>query len=89
MKTTTAEINILYYVQFAKDYGLSIGLSYDSTATACWDNPIIVSSTNGAAAERDIKSRLNGYKNVEKFTYFCVWSQKRSDGKYDLYVGYA
>ena len=87
MKTTTAAINISYYVQFAKDYGLSIGLSYDSTATACWDNPIIVSSTNGAAVERDVKTLFNWYKK-DGVTDFCVWSQKRSDGKYDLYIGY-
>ena len=28
------------YVSYAKEYAVSIGLSLDSTATECWDNPI-------------------------------------------------
>lgn len=89
--TTTKKksIDIKYYEQYAKDYAVSIGLSYDSTATDCWDNPIIVTDTNGSSVIRDIKSRLKTYKNVEGFESICVWSEIRSDGKYDLYIGYA
>lgn len=89
--TTTKKksIDIKYYEQYAKDYAVSIGLSYDSTATDCWDNPIIVTDTNGSSVIRDIKSRLKTYKNVEGFESICVWSEIRLDGKYDLYIGYA
>ena len=86
--TTQKNVDIGSFVTFAKNYGKSIGLNYDSSVTECWDNPITVTSTNGESAKRDIKSRLNRYKNVEDFTDFSVWYEKRSDGKYDLYIGY-
>ena len=86
--TTQASVDITSFVSFAKNYGKSIGLHYDSSVTECWDNPITVTSTNGESAKRDIKSRLNRYKNVEDFTDFSVWYEKRSDGKYDLYIAY-
>ncbi|MEE1002546.1 MAG: hypothetical protein U0L17_02215, partial [Acutalibacteraceae bacterium] len=70
-------------------YAKQIGLTYDSSATDCWDNPIIVSATNDSYVKRDIKGYLNSYKNVEGFESICVWSKKRTDGKYDLYIGYS
>lgn len=82
-------IDIAYYETYAKSYAKQIGLSYDSSATDCWDNPIIVSATNGSYVKRDIRGYLNSYKNVEGFESICVWSKKRTDGKYDLYIGYS
>lgn len=82
-------IDIVYYETYAKSYAKQIGLSYDSSATDCWDNPIIVSVTNGSYVKRDIRGYLNSYKNVEGFESICVWSKKRTDGKYDLYIGYS
>jgi hypothetical protein len=76
-----------YWVSFAKTYGKSLGLTYDSTATASWDTPIIA-GPNSAYLERDIKSRLNRYA-AEGLSYFCVWSELRPDGRYDIYIGYA
>lgn len=87
--TTKKSVDIDYYVNYAKDYGKSVGLHYDSSATDCWDNPISVTATNGDSAKSSIKSRLNRYKNIEDFTDFCVWAEKRSDGGYNLYIGYA
>ena len=88
--TTKAQtIDIDYYVNFAIEYGKSIGLEYDSSATACWDTPIGVTATNHDAVIRDIKDALNFYKNVEGDEYFCVWTEKRSNGDYWLYIGYA
>lgn len=88
-ETTQPQADCSYYVSFAKNYGTSIGLHYDSSVTECWDNPIIISATNGSTVERDVKSRLKRYKNVEGFTDFNVWAEKRSDGKYNLYIAYA
>jgi len=90
-ETTTAkqEIDIDYYINFATEYGKSIGLEYDSSATACWDTPIGVRATNHDAVIRDIKDALNFYKNVEGDEYFCVWAEKRSDDRYELFIGYA
>lgn len=89
-ETTTAapSVDIASFVNYAKNYGKGLGLNYDSSVTECWDNPITVTSTNGESAKRDIRSRLNRYKNVEEFTDFSVWYEKRSDGKFDLYIAY-
>ncbi len=89
-ETTTAAplVDIASFVSYAKNYGKGLGLNYDSSVTECWDTPIVVSATNGESAKRDIRSRLNRYKNVEDFTDFSVWYEKRSDGKINLYIGY-
>ena len=88
--TTKAQtIDIDYYVNFAIEYGKSIGLKYLPEANECWDTPIGVSATNHDYAIRDIKGYLNRYKNIEGDEYFCVWTEKRSNGDYWLYIGYA
>ena len=58
------------YVSYAKEYAVSIGLSLDSTATECWDNPISA-NPNRSGIKADIENRLNRYKNSEGF-YRCV-----------------
>lgn len=75
------------YVEYAKSYAQSIGLSLDSTATACWDNPITANSRRSGIKD-DIKSRLNRYKNVEGFTAVWVWAEKVTDTEYEIYIGY-
>jgi hypothetical protein len=88
--TTKAQtIDIDYYVNFAIEYGKSIGLKYLPEANECWDTPIGISATNHDYAIRDIKGYLNRYKNIEGDEYFCVWTEKRSNGDYWLYIGYA
>lgn len=86
--TAVQAIDIDSYINYATNYGKSIGLNYDVSARDCWDNPITITTTNGDAVKRDIKDRLNRYKNVEEFTDFCVWAEKNGD-KYNLYIGYA
>ena len=81
-------IDINYYIKYAKSYAKGIGLSYDSTATDCWDNPITVTGDNKKAVERDIKARLDRYKNVEGFEGICVWAKTDGGDKYQLYIGY-
>ncbi len=81
-------IDIDSQVSFAKEYATSIGLTLDSTATDCWDNPITVNAGK-ADVKGDIKSRLNRYKNTEGFTSVWVWAVKISDTEYELYIGYA
>lgn len=81
-------IDIDAQVSFAKSYAESIGLTLDSTATDCWDNPITVNAGK-ADVKGDIKSRLNRYKNTEGFTSVWVWAVKISDTEYELYIGYA
>lgn len=85
--TPEPAFDVSEWVAYAQSYGQRVGLTYDSTATDCWDNPIIASSAS-IYLERDICSRLDLYA-ADGITYFCVWAQQRSDGKYDLYIGYA
>lgn len=75
------------YVGFAQSYGQGIGLSLDSTATACWDDPIAASSRS-AYLERDLKDRLDWYA-ASGFTAFCVWAEDAGGGNYLIYIGYA
>jgi len=81
-------IDINYYIKYAKSYAKQIGLEYDKTATDCWDNPITVTTKNQKAVERDIKSRLDRYRNVEGFERICVWAKTDGGDKYLLYIGY-
>ena len=75
------------YVNYAKEYAVSIGLSLDSTATECWDNPISA-NPNRSGIKSDIESRLNRYKNSEGFTAVWIWTEKLSDTEYNIYIGY-
>ena len=75
------------YVSYAKEYAVSIGLSLDSTATECWDNPISA-NPNRSGIKTDIESRLNRYKNSEGFTAVWIWKEKLSDTEYNIYIGY-
>lgn len=84
---TKPAFDIDAWIAFAQAYGADVGLIYDATATACWDNPIIASDRS-IYLERDIKSRLDLYA-ADGITYFGVWAQLRADGRYDLYIGYA
>ena len=81
-------INIKHFIKYAKSYGKEIGLGYDSAATDCWDNPITVTLKNKKSAERDIKSRLDRYKNTEGFEGICVWAHTDGGDKWLLYIGY-
>lgn len=80
-------LDISVYVQFAKEYGVQIGLALDNTATACWDNPL---SANAGCRylERDLKDRLDWYKQ-SGFTAFWVWAEQVAAGEYLVYIGYA
>lgn len=74
-------------VAYAQSYGQSIGLSLDSTATACWDNPI-PASAKSLYVERDLSDLLDWYQ-ASGFTSFWVWSEDLGNGSYNIYVGYA
>ena len=76
------------WIAFAQGHAQQIGLNLSADATACWDNPI----TAGAHCkylERDITDRLNRYSRDEEITDVWIWTESRSDGSYDLFIGYA
>ena len=75
------------YVSYAKGYASSIGLSLDSSATACWDTPIRANASC-AYIERDIRDRLSWYK-ASGYSAVWVWSSRIGDGDYNIYIGYA
>lgn len=75
------------YVEQAKSYGQSIGLSLDSTATACWDNPTYASAT-ASNISGNLSSLLDWYKS-SGFTGFWMWAEDLGNGEYNIYIGYA
>ena len=85
---TEPEFNINDWISFAKNYAVSVGLRLESSAVDCWDNPI-AAGAHSAYLKRDIESRLNRYSRDEDITDVWIWAQERSDGSYDLYIGYA
>lgn len=80
--------SIDYWIAYAQGYAGSVGLNLDSTATGCWDNPI-VAGAHCTCLERDIQSRLNRYAKDDSILDVWIWAESRSDGSYDLYIGYA
>lgn len=76
------------WISYAQEYAKSAGLNLDSTAVDCWDNPI-TAGAHCTYLERDIQSRLNRYAKDETILDVWVWAESRSDGSYDLYIGYA
>ena len=83
-----APFNIDQWITFAKEYAVSIGLTLDSTAADCWDNPIRAGA-HCIYLERDIKSRLDRYAKDEDITDVWIWAETTGDDCYDIYIGYA
>ena len=79
--------DIDYWINYAKDYAVSIGLILDPEAVECWDTPMIAGS-HSKYLERDIKDCLNSYKNIEGFTGVWIWAEPDGNGAYELYIGY-
>ena len=82
------EFNIQNWIDYAKTYAVSVGLRLESSAVDCWDNPITAGAYS-TCLERDIAGRLDRYSRDEDITDVWIWAQARSDGSYDLYIGYA
>ena len=64
--------DIEHWISYAKSTAVSLGLTLDSSATDCWDNPIIAKPTC-IYLERDISSRLNRYAKDEEITAVWIW----------------
>ena len=80
--------DIQTWIDYAKAYAESVGLRLENSAVDCWDNPISAGA-HCSYLERDIQSRLNRYARDGDITDVWIWAEVRSDGKYDLYIGYA
>ena len=80
--------DIDYWISYAKCTAVSLGLTLDSSATDCWDNPI-TADQGCIYLERDINSRLKRYAEDESITDICIWYECIGTGSYLIYIGYA
>ena len=87
-ETIPSEFDIQYWIKFAKEYAVSIGLTLNSAAVDCWDNPIRAGA-HCIYLERDIQNRLNRYAKDEDITDVWIWVEHSGDDCYDIYIGYA
>lgn len=85
---TEPAFDIDAWVNFAREYAVSLGLVLDSAATSCWDNPILASAQS-RYLERDLKGVLEDYASAPDISQVWIWSELRTDGRYDIYIGYA
>lgn len=86
--TQEPAFDISYWISFAKSYAESVGLTLNSEAVYCWDNPIDADA-GCIYLERDIQSRLNRYAADADITDVWVWYEPISAGSYLIYIGYA
>lgn len=85
---TEPVFDIEHWISYAKSTAVSLGLTLDSSATDCWDNPIIAKPTC-IYLERDISSRLNRYAKDEEVTAVWIWYECVGTSSYLIYIGYA
>lgn len=85
---TEPSFDIGYWVNFAKSYAESVGLTLDSGAVYCWDNPI-AAGPKCKYTERDIKGYLDRYAKDSDITEVWVWYEQTSGNSYEVYIGYA
>ena len=85
---TEPPFDIDAWVDFAREYAVSLGLVLDSAATSCWDNPILASAQS-RYLERDLKGVLEDYASAPDISQVWIWPELRPDGRYDIYIGYA
>lgn len=80
--------DIQYWISFAKEYAKSVGLTLNSEAVYCWDNPLGAGS-HSKYLERDITACLNRYAKDENISEVWVWAEPTGENTFDLYIGYA
>ena len=85
---TEPAFDISCWIDFAKSYAESVGLTLNSEAVYCWDNPIDADA-GCIYLERDIQSRLNRYAADAEITDVWIWYEPISAGSYLIYIGYA
>ena len=76
------------WISYAKSTAVSLGLTLDSSATDCWDNPITAKPIC-IYLERDISSRLNRYAKDGEITAVWIWYECVGTSSYLIYIGYA
>ena len=85
---TEPVFDIDYWISFAKSYAESIGLTLDSGAVYCWDNPI-AAGVKCKYTERDLRGYLDRYAKDGDITDVWIWYEQTGSGSYEIYIGYA
>ena len=85
---TEPVFDIEHWISYAKSTAVSLGLTLDSSATDCWDNPIFAEQ-GCIYLERDINSRLKRYAEDKSITDVWIWYECVGTDKYLIYIGYA
>lgn len=85
---TEPSFDISYWIGFAKSYAESVGLTLDSGAVYCWDNPI-AAGPKCRYTERDIKGYLDRYARDEDITEVWIWYEQTGGSSFEVYIGYA
>ena len=85
---TEPAFDISYWISFAKSYAESVGLTLNSEAVYCWDNPIAAGS-QCKYTERDIKGYLSRYAKDPDITDVWIWYEQTGTGSFEVYIGYA
>lgn len=82
----TFDIN--YWISYAQSVAVSKGLTLESSAADCWDNPI-TANPDCICLERDINSRMSRYAKDVDITDVWIWYESVGQNSYLIYVGYA
>ena len=69
-----------YWLGYAKDYAVGIGLRLDENATDSWDTPIRCSSKTEDVLAAYIRDDLTYYKNEEGCTAVWIWAEQVGEG---------
>lgn len=85
---TEPVFDIDYWISFAKSYAESIGLTLDSGAVYCWDNPV-AAGVKCKYTERDIRGYLDRYAKDDEITDVWIWYEQTGSCSYEIYIGYA
>ena len=85
---TEPAFDIGYWIGFAKSYAESVGLTLNSEAVYCWDNPI-AAGVKCKYTERDIRGYLDRYAKDGDITDVWIWYEQTGSGSYEIYIGYA
>ena len=76
-----------YWLAYAKDCAVSIGLVLDPAAAGTWDTPIRCSSKTEDVLVAYIRDDLAYYKDQEGCTAVWIWAEQIGDGQYELFIG--
>ena len=76
-----------YWLAYAKDYAVSIGLVLDQGTAGTWDTPIRCSSKTEDVLAAYIRDDLAYYKDQEGCTAVWIWAERIGDGQYELFIG--